>query len=114
MLVCIVMWFGLLLGFGHVWTLAVAIPVLILIGMAQSIAMISMSVSLLSAAGERFRGRVMGVRTLAVYGLPLGLMASGALIDRMGFPATVTLYCTVGLPFTCFIGLRRRAHLSRA
>jgi len=32
----------------------------------------------------------MGVRQLAVYGLPLGLMASGVLIERIGYPATVT------------------------
>ena len=73
--------------------------------------MVSMSVSLLSAAGDRFGARVMGVRTLAVYGMPLGLMASGAVIDVMGFPATVTLYGVVGLVFTVLIGLRWRASI---
>ena len=45
-------------------------------------------------------------RTLAVYGLPLGLMASGALIDWIGIPVTVTIYCVMGLAFTVLIGPR--------
>jgi predicted MFS family arabinose efflux permease len=114
MIVSSVIWYALVLGFGHVRTMTLGIVVLILTGIVQSIAMISMAVTLLSAAGDRFRGRVMGVRTLAVYGLPLGLMASGALIDRIGFPATVTLYCGVGLIFTVLIGSRWRASLWHA
>jgi MFS family permease len=114
MIVNIMLWFLLLLGFGHVRTLAVGMLVLFLTGIVQSIAMISMAVSLLNAAGDRFRARVMGVRTFAVYGLPLGLMASGALIDWIGFPATVTLYCGVGLVFTLLIGLRWRASVWHA
>jgi hypothetical protein len=94
--------------------MGVGVLVLILTGIAQSIAMISMSATLLGAASERFRGRVMGVRTLAVYGLPLGLMASGALIDRIGFAVTVTVYCMIGLVFTLLIGIRWRASVWQA
>jgi len=76
--------------------------------------MISMAASLLDAAGDRFRARVMGVRTLAVYGLPLGLMASGGLIERVGFPATISLYCAIGLVFTALIATRWRASVWHA
>jgi hypothetical protein len=51
----------------------------------------------------------MGVRTLAVYGLPLGLMAAGALVERLGYPAAISLYCAIGLAFTVLIGVRWRA-----
>jgi MFS family permease len=108
-IVNIAIWYVLLLGFGHVRTMTVGALLLILTGFVQSIAMISMAATLLSIAGGRFRGRVMGVRTLAVYGMPLGLMASGALIERIGFPVTVTVYCAVGLAFTALIGVRWRA-----
>jgi hypothetical protein len=76
--------------------------------------MISMSATLLRAAGDRFRARVMGVRTLAVYGLPVGLLASGALIERLGFPVTIAASCTIGLIFTSLIGLRWRHALWHA
>ena len=39
----------------------------------------------------------MGVRMLAVYGLPLGLLAAGAIIEWAGVNATVMLFGTVGL-----------------
>jgi hypothetical protein len=82
-------------------------------GFVQNVAMISMTGVLLAAAGERFRGRVMGVRALAVYGLPIGLMASGALIERIGYPLTITLSAAVGLLFTLLIGVRWRAAMWR-
>ena len=105
----IAVWYVLLLMFAFAHSVAAAVPVLAATGLVQSIGMISMAASLLSAAGDRFRARVMGVRTLAVYGLPVGLMASGALIPAIGFPATVAAYCTLGLLFTALIGLAWRA-----
>jgi len=110
----VVIWYALLLAFGHVRTATAGMLVLVVTGLVQSIAMISMAATLLAAAGPRFRARVMGVRTLAVYGLPLGLMASGGLVERIGFPATVTVYGLVGLVFTILIGIRWRSHLWHA
>jgi hypothetical protein len=65
----------------------------------------------LNASDERFRARVMGVRTLAIYGMPLGLMASGGLIERIGYPSTISVFAAVGLVFTLLIGIRWRASL---
>ena len=113
MIVNVVAWYGLLLAFGYARTMAVGIVLLALIGVVQSFAMVSMAVSLLRVSGDRFRARVMGVRTLAVYGLPLGLLASGALTDRIGFVATVSLYGAIGLIFTALIWTRWRANVWR-
>ena len=66
---------------------------------------------LLTSAGERFRGRVMGVRMLAIYGVPIGLLAAGGLIERIGFAATASLYCGLGLVLTGSIALYWRAAL---
>ena len=63
MIVYTAIWYALLLAFGHVTTMTAGIAVLIVTGLAQSIAMISMAASLLRAADDRFRGRVMGVRS---------------------------------------------------
>jgi hypothetical protein len=48
----------------------------------------------------------MGVRMLAIYGLPLGLMAAGGLIERFGFAATASGYCLTGLVLTLAIAVR--------
>jgi predicted MFS family arabinose efflux permease len=111
MLVSIVVWYALLVVFTLLPSAAAGMVMLMLAGFAQSLGMVPMSVILLRTSDERFRGRVMGVRMLAVYGLPLGLLCAGALIDRMGFRATEALYCAIGIGFTIAIGFRWRADL---
>ncbi len=113
MLVSIVVWYALLVVFTWLASAAAGMVMLLLAGFAQSLGMVPMSVILLRTSDERFRGRVMGVRMLAVYGLPLGLLLAGALIDRMGFRATEALYCAIGIGFTVVIGVWWRADLWR-
>ena len=55
---------------------------------------------LLQASGQRYRGRAMGVRMLAIYSLPIGLLSAGGLIGYIGLPPTVMLYAVIGLAFT--------------
>ena len=76
--------------------------------------MVTLSIILLRAAGEKFRGRVMGVRMMAIYSLPIGLLAAGVLIEWVGFRAMASLYAIVGIVFTLIIALRWRAQLWRA
>jgi len=90
-----------------------AIWYVVLLGFVQNVAIISMTATLLAAAGDGFRGRVMGVRTLAVYGLPLGLMASGVLIEHIGYRPTISALSAIGLALTLLIGIRWRASLWR-
>ena len=62
-------------------------------------------------AGEQFRGRVMGVRMLMIYGVPIGLLIAGPLIGRFGYPLTATLYCAIGLVVVLLIAVRWRGHI---
>jgi hypothetical protein len=110
-LVYTAVWYAILFGFGHVGSMALGLVALLVAGFVQSIGMIAMTANILNASDERFRARVMGVRTLAIYGMPLGLMASGVLIERIGYPSTVSVFAAVGLVFTLLIGIRWRASL---
>ena len=110
-LVYTAVWYALLLGFAHVRTLGGGLLLLSAAGFVQNVAMISMAGTLLAFADERYRGRVMGVRTLAVYGMLPGLMASGALIERIGYSLTITGCAAVGLLFTLLIGMKWRASM---
>ena len=56
----------------------------------------------------------MGVRMLAIYGLPLGVLAGGALIDAIGFGVTGTLYALTGIALTLFMIWHWREPLRRA
>ncbi len=111
MLVFAGLWYVLLLVFVQMPNATGGRLMLALAGFAQSLSMVPMAVMLLHGAGAKFRGRVMGVRMLAVYGLPVGLLAAGALIERIGFAATASAYCAVGLALTLAIALRWRAAL---
>jgi Na+/melibiose symporter-like transporter len=110
-LVCTAIWCALLLGFAHVRQMGVGMLLLLAAGFAQNVAMIAMTAVLLGAAGPGLRSRVMGVRMLAVYGLPLGLLASGFLIERIGYPLTITVSSAIGVLFTVLIGIRWRASM---
>ena len=80
-------------------------------GYIQSLAMISLVVTLLAIASEKFRGLVMGVRMMAVYGLPLGLMVSGYLIEHLGYSWSVMLYGAIGLILSALVTLKWRSHI---
>ncbi len=111
MIVCAIAWHLLLLVFAQMQSLAGGIGALLVVGVAQSLAMVSLTVILVREAGPRFRGRVMGVRMLAIYTLPIGLLMSGPLIERIGFHATASLYACVGLLVAIVIAARWRAAL---
>ncbi|CAN5906899.1 MFS transporter [soil metagenome] len=111
MLVFAVLWFVLNLAFSWIESPLSGEIVLFFAGLSQSFCMIPMAVLLLRGADPAFRGRVMGVRMLAVYGLPVGLLLSGPLVEHAGFPVTGTLYSLLGIAFTLLIGLHWRADI---
>jgi hypothetical protein len=92
-------------------TVPTAIVCLLLTGFAQSLSMISVAVILMRTSSEHFRGRVMGVRMMVIYGLPLGLLAAGSLIEEIGFALTGTLYAAAGLALMLAIVAHWRADL---
>lgn len=106
MLVHLLGWHVLIIVMGQLEGLLSGLVMITLIGAAQSFAMIAMAVLLLSTAQEAYRGRVSGVRMLAVYGLPMGLLLGGVLIEWLGVPTTFTLYGAAGLVVVLIIALR--------
>jgi predicted MFS family arabinose efflux permease len=106
-----VAWHVLLLVFAQMQSLPGGIGTLLVAGVFQSLSMVCLTVILVREAGQRFRGRVMGVRMMAIYSLPVGLLIAGTLIERIGFAATATLYAALGLVCTVVIAARWRTHM---
>lgn len=113
MLVGTMLWYAALMAFSHSTTPASGVALLAVAGFVQNLSMVPMSLLILRASAERLRGRVMGVRMLCVYGLPVGLLAAGWLIGPLGFAGTGAVYCALGLATTLAIALRWRAALWR-
>jgi Na+/melibiose symporter-like transporter len=114
MLVAAVIWHLLVLVFAQMQTVTGGVVSLVVCGIAQSIAMVPHTVLLLRSSTPRFRGRVTGVRMLAIYSLPLGLLIAGILIPWIGFHATASLYAIVGLLCTGVIAVKWTAALWRS
>jgi MFS family permease len=106
-------WFAALLVFAHTERHIDGILVLLLTGCAQSMSQVPMAALLLRTSNEQFRGRIMGIRMLAIYGNVPGLLLSAPLIAHIGYPTTATVYCAFGLLVMLIIALRWRAHLWR-
>jgi MFS family permease len=114
MIVAAVIWHILVLIFAQMDTLWAGIVMLVLCGVAQSLTMVCHTVILLSASSPSYRGRIMGVRMLAIYSLPVGLLIAGVLIGWIGYRATTSLYAIVGLVFTILIAVKWRESLWQA
>jgi predicted MFS family arabinose efflux permease len=108
-----VAWLALILVFAHVSSPLAGIPLLILGGFFASSGQVAMAAILLRNSDPQYRGRLMGIRMLAIYGNVPGLLLAAPLIARYGYPGTATLYCLFGLAFTIVITLCWRGELWR-
>ncbi len=97
MIMSAIVWFclGIVFAFNEVSLLGIGL--LTLMGFAQSLCVTPLVAVMLQSTEPAYRGRVMGIRILAILGLPLGLMLSGPMIEHLGFGVTITLYSLVGL-----------------
>jgi MFS family permease len=113
MVLSIAAWYLAILAFGWQETELSGVAVLVVIGFVQNTAAIALAVILLTVTPQEFRGRVMGVRILAVYGLPTGLLGYGVLIDWFGFASAMTVGAVIGVAVTAYIGVRWREAIWR-
>jgi predicted MFS family arabinose efflux permease len=107
-------WYAMLFVFAQISQPAAGLVALVFAGCAQSLGLVPMTTMLLRTSDERFRGRVMGIRMLAIYGNMPGLLLSGPLIAHFGYPLTAAFYCVFGLVFTVIITYCWRRHLWHA
>ena len=99
-------WFVAILLFGQTRSMGVGLVLLFAAGFIQSFCLTPLAAVMLRASSEEMRGRVMGIRMLAIWGLPLGLLIAGPVIARFGYSATTLIYAGLGLAATIAIGYR--------
>jgi MFS family permease len=111
MIVAAMVWFSadMLFAFNH--NLGLGVVLLITAGLASSVCLTPLAAVMLRGTDPDFRGRVMGMRMLAIWGLPLGLLCSGPLIEAHGFTLTALFYSVSGLVLCLAIALYWREHL---
>ena len=104
-------WFVAILLFGQTRSVGAGLVLLFVSGFAQSLCLTPLAAVMLRASSEAMRGRVMGLRMLAIWGLPAGLLVAGPIIEHFGYAASTLIYAGVGLAATLAIGYRWRRAL---
>ncbi len=96
-------WLALLVVFAQTSGPATGIPVLFAAGVMQTMGLIPISTLLLRTSDQRYRGRIMGIRMMAIYGNLPGLLLAGPLIASVGYTAMATAYGLFGILVTLLI-----------
>lgn len=96
-------WLVLLIVFALVPHYETALGVLVLMGIAQTFSLTNITVLLLGTASSDMRGRVMGLRSLAVAPLFLGGTLAGAATTSIGAPLTTILLAVIGLVIAVWV-----------
>ncbi len=81
-------------------SLGAVLPILFVWGIFAGISFVALMVGLLRLTNIGMRGRVMGLRALAVYGLPMGLLMGGWLAEEFGATTMVITHGLLGLGLT--------------
>ena len=92
-----VAWFSVLLVYTQLKTAPIGMVVLFFSGIAQGVALVTMATILLRNSDPKYRGRIMGVRMLAIYSNMPGILLAGFLIPRIGFAQVAAAYCVFGI-----------------
>lgn len=111
MYLCAASWYGLLLWFGQISTSGIGAWALAGIGFFHSATMVTMGVALIGWTAPLYRGRVMGARSFAVMGVPIGLMASGPFIESTDFQTTLYVYCAIGIFTIAWLMIKTRKEI---
>ncbi len=104
-------WFVILFIYSRTATPQLGMVVLFFAGVCQATGMISIATVLLRNSEQKFRGRIMGVRMLVIYGNMPGILLAGFLIPRIGYSTVAAAYCVFGILMTALIIYHWRATL---
>ncbi|MEQ1773912.1 MAG: MFS transporter [Burkholderiales bacterium] len=106
-------WYLSLMVFAQTTHQSAGIPLLMLAGMSQATCLVPMLAMILRNSDQHMRGRIMGIRMLAIYGNIPGLLIAGPLIANFSYPTMASIFCVFGMVMTLIVTLRWRTQLWR-
>jgi len=104
-------WFAMIFWYANTSSLMIGYFILIASGFVQSLCLIPVASLMLRETEPKYWGRMMGIRMLAIWGLPVGLLLSGPSIDYLGFASTAMMYSLLGVFLTVIMVRHWRADL---
>ena len=108
----IFIWHILMLGISLVKIKIIIICLLILFGISGSVAMVIMSMLILSISNKNMIGRIIGIRQLALFTLPIGLILSGYMIDQIGIILSIQFISILGIIISILLTFKSKNLMS--
>ena len=90
-------WHGTMIVFAASTNFYLSVAILVVTGMMFSSTLVLILTVLMQNAWPEFRGRIMGLRTLAIYAHAFGSLAAGAAAGALGAPMTTTISGILGI-----------------
>ncbi len=105
MILSVIVWHGSMALFALSSSLYLSMGILLLTGAAFSSTQVMMLTVMLRTTLPEYRGRVLGLRVLAIYAYTFGGAGSGAIAGQWGAPLAATAIGAVGIVLTCIVAL---------
>ena len=81
---------------------------LILFGSSTAICTILLTMLILTITERRMIGKIMGIRQLAIFAFPIGLLAGGYMIDKIGIEFSIQAMGLLGLLIAILFGYKSK------
>ncbi|MBM11938.1 MAG: hypothetical protein CL759_07690 [Chloroflexi bacterium] len=98
-------WHGTMIVFAASTNFVLSAGILVLTGTMFSSTLVLILTALMQTAMPEYRGRIMGLRTLAIYAHAFGSLAAGAVAGWVGAPATATISGSLGIAMVITLAL---------
>ena len=112
LIIFIFIWHILMLGTSLFTIKLIIICILILFGISSSITMVNMSILILSITDKNMIGRIIGIRQLAIFTLPVGLILSGYMIDKTGLISSIQIMSVIGIVISIILSFKSKNLMS--
>ena len=112
LIIFIFIWHILMLGTSLFTIKLIIICILILFGISSSVTMVNMSILILSITDKNMIGRIIGIRQLAIFTLPVGLILSGYMIDKTGLISSIQIMSVIGIIISIILSFKSKNLMS--
>ena len=104
-ILAVVGWHGTMIVFATSTNFYLSLGILMVTGMMFSSTLVLILTVLMKTAQPEFRGRIMGLRTLAIYAHAFGSLGAGAVAGVLGAPATAAISGVIGIIMVIILAL---------
>ena len=103
LLFAVVAWHASMVVFAASSSFPLSLAILVFSGMAFSATLVLILTVLLRTASPEFRGRIMGLRVVAIYAHSFGSLNSGAMAGAWGAPVAANVNAVVGIALVAIL-----------